>query len=382
MRTRRAFIILILAMLCILPSCRTENTNTVRFLVDNTVISTMEVPNGGYVAMPPTPEKENRIFRFWSSNGKDVFDFSQPIISDMDIIAVYTEVQIPKSLTIFENGELVGTGKITYEKDKVVYSEYGLNDGNPSRVLTTIHDGNIIVKHSEEHFNGVELVSSRTYENTYDGTQLISKITTIIEDSKTDIHKEEYTYMEDGRMSHMSFSMNGKPYREFTVEYIEEEGNRKEITSIRDLETGETQIITYYYRNNILTGQEITAPGFRQYSIVTFPDGNLDKQVQEIYVFNEELKKYELDRTAEFVNEYDEERCHLLSSTTTIQSSIGETTTSRYDWSPEVQDFLRLYPYAATSVSQQSGYEYESIDKHGNATRRQSRIVWEMVDTF
>ena len=103
------------------------------------LISSIEVSYGQKIKPITTPQKEGYIFDNWYLDGISIYDFNSPVISDLNIIALYKITEVKLSANI--NGELV---------DVVVTSIDGKGLQADTRIIIElVTDSNIINSSNE-----------------------------------------------------------------------------------------------------------------------------------------------------------------------------------------------------------------------------------------
>ena len=103
------------------------------------LISSIEVPYGQKITPIATPQKDGYIFDNWYLDGISIYDFNSPLISDLNIIALYKITEVKLSANI--NGELV---------DVVVTSIDGKGLQADTRIsIELVTDSNIINSSNE-----------------------------------------------------------------------------------------------------------------------------------------------------------------------------------------------------------------------------------------
>lgn len=103
------------------------------------LISSIEVSYGQKINPITTPQKEGYIFDNWYLDGISIYDFNSPVISDLNIIALYKITEVKLSANI--NGELV---------DVVVTSIDGKGLQADTRIIIElVTDSNIINSSNE-----------------------------------------------------------------------------------------------------------------------------------------------------------------------------------------------------------------------------------------
>ena len=103
------------------------------------LISSIEVSYGQKIKPITTPQKEGYIFDNWYLDGISIYDFNSPVISDLNIIALYRITEVKLSANI--NGELV---------DVVVTSIDGKGLQADTRIsIELVTDSNIINSSNE-----------------------------------------------------------------------------------------------------------------------------------------------------------------------------------------------------------------------------------------